>query len=290
MKRSAGACKSCGESIKRNERVIESTKLYKACKLWRTDKQNEKGLGAAFMVASNRTLRDIVVFRPENEHSMLDIHGIGPKRYDNFEFASLFKIIKSFEDEILLLEVECDVCREGRIQSSGSPSPNNHLHISSGGSNSCPTCGKPDWDGVFRNTGVSGIKPLPNPDEFSIKHIHNTDFTDGQLEDNAHGNGFLDVEIRGVNLDILSRIVDHYLEQRSVRRVFAFQNPSSSFTYTPEWVSGSLNLKPGVNRSGFWRCRFSHTTNNGSCNSCGADLNNNYHHLCYSCWKKENGD
>ena len=286
MKRSACACKLCGESIKSNERAIESTKLYKACKSWRTSKQNEKGLGAAFMIASNRTIRDIVVFRPENEDSMLAIHGIGTKRYDNFNFASLFDLIKSVEEEIPLLEVECDVCREGKIQSSGSPSPNNHLHISSGGSNSCPTCGKPDWDGVFINTGVYGIKPLPNPDEFSIKHVQNTDFTDGQLEDTAHGNGVLDVEIRGVNLEILPRIVDHYLEQRSVGRVFAFQNPSSSFTYTPELVSGSL--KPDVNRSGFWICRFSHTTNNGSCNSCGDDLNNHYHHLCYSCWKKEN--
>jgi len=284
----AGACKSCGKSIKSNERAIESTKLYKECKLWRTFKQNEKGLAAAFMVASNRTLRDIVVFRPENEHSMLAIHGIGPKRFDNFEFASLFEIIKCCEDEPPLLEVECDVCREGRIESPGSPSPNNHLHISSGGSNSCPTCGKPDWDGVFRNAGGYGIKPLPNPDDFYIKHIGNTDFTNGQLEDTAHRNGVLDVEIRGVNLEILSRIVDHYLEQRSVGRVFAFQNPSSSFTYTPEWVSGSLKTMKDVNRSGFWRCRFSHTTNNGSCNSCGDDVKNHEHHLCYPCWKKEN--
>ena len=262
MDTAAGACKSCGADIKRNQRAIESTEQYKQLKSWRTSKQNENELPAAFMVASNRTLRDIVIFRPVNERSMLAIHGIGPKRFGNFEFDSLFEIINSWEDKLPSLEVECKVCREKRVQDPGSPSPNNHLHISSGRSNPCPTCGKLGWDGVFRNTGGYGTKLLPNSDDFYIKHFENTDFTDGQPEDTASRNGVLDVEIRGVTLEILSRNVDYYLEQRSVGRVFAFQNFSSSFTYTPEWVSDSSKTMKDVNYSGFWRCRFSHTTTN----------------------------
>ena len=297
-------CNSCFELIKRNEQAIEKSKLWDALKIWRYSKTQEKGLNAAYMVASNRTLRDIVAKRPENKHSMLAIHGIGETRFNKFEFDSLFEMIKHSEDELKHLreslkehsedelpplELECDVCREGCVQAYGSPPPNNDLHISSGGSNSCPTCGKSDWDGVYRNTGGYGIKPLPHPEAFYIKQIDNTDLTDGQLDDNAHENGVLDIEIRGFTLEILSRIVDHYLEHRSVGRVFAFRNSSSSFIYTPELISGPLKTMSDASDPGFfWRCRFSHTTNNGSCNSCGDALKNQSHHLCYPCWKKEN--
>ena len=298
-----GSCSACLELIKRNEQAIEKSKLWDALKNWRYLKTQEKGLNAAYMVASNRTLRDIVASRPLNKQSMLEIHGIGETRFNKFDFDSLFNIIKHSEDELKHLreslkeqsegelpplKVECDVCREGCVQAYGSPPPNNDLHISSGGSNSCPTCGKSDWDGVYRNTGGYGIKPLPNPEAFYIKQIDNTDLKDGQLDDNAHKNEVLDIEIRGFTLEILSRIVDHYLEHKSVGRVFAFRNSSSSFIYTPELISGPLTKSDASDPGFVWRCRFSHTTNNGSCNSCGDALKNQSHHLCYPCWKKEN--
>ena len=66
-----GSCSACLELIRRNEQAIEKSKLWDALKNWRYLKTQEKELNAAYMVASNRTLRDIVVSRPQNKYSML---------------------------------------------------------------------------------------------------------------------------------------------------------------------------------------------------------------------------
>jgi len=38
----------------------------------------------AYVVASNRTLRDIAAHRPDNRAAMLDVHGMGPQRFQRF--------------------------------------------------------------------------------------------------------------------------------------------------------------------------------------------------------------
>lgn len=281
-------CSSCGDRIFSNEQKIESSDLYNKLRVWRSKKKDEKGV-TAFVVASNKTLRHICLNLPANEQDMLEIHGIGRKRFENFDFVEAFQIIKRCKNEKADLEVECDICRrEVSSQATSSPMPPNNPQISSGGSHSsCPTCGR-DWDGVLINP-VSGIdRPLPHHDDWYIQHIENTDFsTDVQLDDSSTKKGVLDVEIRGITLQILSRIVDHYLAQSTVGRVFDKDN--HSFFYTPEFVKGPLKTIGKFNRSGyFWRCKFSHTIRNGSCISCGDEVKNQSHHLCYPCWKKEN--
>jgi len=285
----AGACRACGARIAKNERVIEAGKLYTELKDWRKTKLQEKGVNVLYIVASNRTLRDISVFRPQSKEQMLAIHGIGETRYTEYDFNEVLEIIRDREEESHSLVDYCDGCPEGSAQASGAPPPNDPQISSHGGGSSCPTCGGP-WDGVSRNHSASGteIWPLPHSDHFNIQYMENTDSTDDQLAI-AKGGRVLDVEIRGISLEILSRTVDHYLQQSSVDRVFDSGDYSSSFTYTPEWVSRPLETMGAINGPGFWRCRLSHTiTNKGSCHSCGDDVKNQSHNLCYPCWKREN--
>ena len=282
-------CSSCGARIPKNERQVESGETYSVLKEWRKTKLVEKGV-SAFIVASNRTLREISIILPKTRDQMLDIHGIGEKRFQEYDFNEVLDIIKDRQEESYSFIEFCDDCLRGEAQTSGSPAPTNpQIGTFDGGSN-CPTCGKPGWDGVHRGYSIPAFQNWPtlNPEQFKIHSTENRDPKDDQIA-NANGTRVLDVEVRGITLEILSRALDEYLQKSSVGRVFDFEDYSSPFIYSPEWISRPLEPMGEINVPGFWRCKFSHTTaNKGECHLCGEEVKNPSHYLCYPCWKSQN--
>ena len=279
-------CSACGARIPKNERQIESGDTYDLLKKWRQTKFAEKEV-PPYVVASNRTLREMSIILPQSKEEMLSIHGVGEKRFDDYNFNEALDKIKGRQQEDFSF---IEVCEDCVSQASGSPPPANPQISTFEGGNNCPTCGKPGWDGVHRShtTPVMQNQPLPKSEHFQIHAIENSDISDDRITI-ANGNRVLDVEIRGVTLEILSRSLDNYFQKSSVGKVFDSDDYSTSFKYTPEWVSRPLEPMRGINVPGFWRCRFSHTIpNKGECHQCGDEIKNPSHYLCYPCWKSQN--
>ena len=296
-----------------NERAIESTEIYTRLREWRKEKAKEKGVDA-YIIASNRTLREIAIVLPKTKEQMLRVYGIGEKRYQEADFVEVIEMMENLilpPDELVEWFEYCDKCLpiekqlplnfkrdqsnifwEVDVSKPGAPVLNPvdpHINSPNGDSN-CPTCGKPGWDGVHKSHPNSTVQNgySTDPGQFDILFIEEHDLTDNHIA-NANGARVLDVEIRGITIEILSKGLDNYLRKKSVGIVFDFQDHSSPFIYRPEWISRPLKPMGGTNTSGFWRCRLSHTiANEEECHLCGGEVRNPNHYLCYSCWKAQN--
>ena len=294
-------CCACGGPIPENERKIESTEIYARLREWRTEKAKEKGV-VAYVIASNRTLREIALILPKTKEQMLRVYGIGEKRFRKADFMEVIDMVENLVIPPHEFVEYCDNCLwENQNEQSIAPKLKNeqgapgfnpvdpHINSPNGDSN-CPTCGKPGWDGVHKSHPNSTVQNgySTDPGQFDILFIEEHDLTDNHIA-TANGARVLDVEIRGITLEILSTALDNYLRKKSVGMVFDFQDHSSPFIYRPEWISRPLKPMGGTNTSGFWRCRLSHTiTNEEECHLCGGEVRNPNHYLCYTCWKAQN--
>ena len=284
-----------------NERAIESTEIYARLREWRKEKAKEKGV-VAYIIASNRTLREIALILPKTKEQMLRVYGIGEKRFREADFMEVIDMVENLVIPPHEFVEYCDNCLwEIQNEQSIAPKLKNeqgapgfnpvdpHINSPNGDSN-CPTCGKPGWDGVHKSHPNSTVQNgySTDPGQFDILFIEEHDLTDNHIA-TANGARVLDVEIRGITLEILSKGLDNYLRKKSVGMVFDFQDHSSPFIYRPEWISRPLKPMGGTNTSGFWRCRLSHTiANDEECHLCGGEVRNPNHYLCYSCWKAQN--
>ena len=294
-------CQECGVAIPDNERAIESTEIYGRLREWRKEKAKEKGV-VAYIIASNRTLREIALILPKTKEQMLRVYGIGEKRFREADFMEVIDMVENLVIPPHEFVEYCDNCLwEIQNEQSIAPKLKNeqgapgfnpvdpHINSPNGDSN-CPTCGKPGWDGVHKSHPNSTVQNgySTDPGQFDILFIEEHDLTDNHIA-TANGARVLDVEIRGITLEILSKGLDNYLRKKSVGMVFDFQDHSSPFIYRPEWISRPLKPMGGTNTSGFWRCRLSHTiANEEECHLCGGEVRNPNHYLCYSCWKAQN--
>ena len=96
----------CSNYLEINRTIIERTALYTALREWRTSRVqsivNEAGKKApAYVVATNRTLRDLVHYRPSNEDELLTMYGVGKDKVGKFGLEILE--IVNFEVEISII-------------------------------------------------------------------------------------------------------------------------------------------------------------------------------------------
>jgi len=250
----------CSNYLQINRTIIESTDLYSILREWRTSRiqaiLNETGQKIpAYVILTNRTIRDLVHYRPSNEEELLSIHGLGDDKVNRFGPEILERISVSDDPEYHLVML-CDDCDDNQEWiATGSPNPERGPNIIPSGSTCCPTCGR-EWDGIRRGGSTGSTEPSgPGRPEIITNEIR--DLNSEQQQAIPKSGNVLQVEIQAKSLQSIFQAVDEYVKQPTVGLVFDHDEFGSRLTVKPEWVTVRAG---GV---GYFRQRLAHTISPG---------------------------
>ena len=256
----------CSNYLEINRKIIESTALFSALRDWRTSRvqsiANETGKKApAYTIATNKTFRYLVHYRPSNEDELLTMHGLAKVNVGKFGLEILEIINGSDAPEYDLVRF-CSDCSEQDssndplpLIATGSPNPVRDPKISPSGSACCPTCGR-DWDGI-RRVGLTGSTVPSGPDRPNLITNEILNLTAEQQRAIPKTSNVLQIEIQAKSLQSIFHEIDAYVKQPTVGLVFDADDFAASFTVKPEWVT----VRAGG--FGYFRQRLAHTISPG---------------------------
>ena len=238
-------CKKCGEIIRSKKQLLENSEVYKKLKEYRWATARSESV-PAFLVFSNRTLRELTIHHPIEEADLLEIFGIGPTKKDRYG-EDVLEILRGMARTQVILDEFCASCDGSLIEADAMEpptDPGNPKMANPVSQSVCPTCDRP-WNGIRKGTRSRDI--------VGSEERANT-FT---KESSKNGNDRVVVTIQAITMLDLGTTVDDYISNPKIGRVFN-SDSTGPFLFLPEWVSRPMNYLGG-NNQGYWEVTFQHS-------------------------------
>ena len=242
-------CSACGNEVRNNKRVLEEADVYLQLKAYRWDKASSLRI-PAFLIFSNRSLRELTFHQPTNMNDLLKIHGVGDEKLSLYgdEVLGILQGLER-EDWSVMMDQYCGSCEGGLEQAdameplrdpAGDPKMANPVSQSV-----CPTCAHP-WNGI-RKIGKELGDIVESEERVNI-------FT---TELSKNGTDRVVVTIQAITMFDLGATFDDYISDPRIGRVFN-SNDTGPFLWLPEWVSRPMRYL-GDNNQGYWLVTFQHS-------------------------------
>ena len=242
-------CSACGNEVRYNKRLLEDSDVYLALKTYRWDKASSLQI-PAFLVFSNRSLREMSYHHPTTENELLKIHGVGEEKLSLYgpEVLAILQGLLPKLTDLVNLDQYCGSCEGGQEHADmvePLKDPNNPKMANPLSQPVCKTCGR-SWNGIRRRGKKLG--DIVDPGERA-----NT-FT---KELSKNGTDRVIVTIQAITMLELGTTVDDYISNPKIGRVFN-SDDTGPFLFLPEWVSRPMNYL-GDNNQGYWEITFQHS-------------------------------
>lgn len=241
-------CSACGNEVRNNKRVLEEADVYLQLKAYRWDKASSLRI-PAFLIFSNRSLRELTFHQPTNMNDLLKIHGVGDEKLSLYgdEILGILQGLER-EDWSVMMDQYCGSCEGGLEQAdameplrdpAGDPKMANPVSQSV-----CPTCARP-WNGIRRGKRSEDIVEYGGRANTFTKEL------------SKNGTDRVIVTIQAITMLELGTTFDDYISNPKIGRVFN-SDDTGPFLFLPEWVSRPMNYL-GVNNQGYWEVTFQHS-------------------------------
>lgn len=240
-------CSACGNEVRNNKRLLEDSEVYLALKAYRWEKASSLQI-PAFLVFSNRSLREMSYHHPTNKNDLLKIHGIGEEKlslYGSEVLAILQGLLKL--TDLVNLDQYCGSCEGGQEHADmvePLKDPNNPKMANPVSQSVCPICERP-WDGIRK-----GTRSRDTVESEERANIFTTELS-------KNGTNRVVVTIQAITMLDLAATFDDYISNPRIGRVFN-SDDTGPFLWLPEWVSRPMNYL-GVNNQGYWLVTFQHS-------------------------------
>ena len=242
-------CWGCGDALRNNKRVLEESDVYRELKAWRLEKFRSLRI-PAYVILSDRSLRELSYHQPTNKDDLLNIHGVGDEKLSLYgdEILGILQGLER-EDWSVMMDQYCGSCEGGLEQAdameplrdpAGDPKMANPVSQSV-----CPTCAQP-WNGI-RKRGKELGDIVESEERVNI-------FT---TELSKNGTDRVVVTIQAITMFDLGATFDDYISDPRIGRVFN-SNDTGPFLWLPEWVSRPMRYL-GDNNQGYWLVTFQHS-------------------------------